>query len=69
MGYGFVGNDVFADGEAHAGAEAKRWGEWTWNDAVWAHDLRCYIGESSGHFFRSQDSCFTGFSVCILNKI
>lgn len=33
-----MGDDVFSDGEAHAGTEAKRGGDRAANDAVSSHD-------------------------------
>ena len=41
--YGFVGDDVFTEGEAHAGAEAERGGDGARNDAMSAHDLRSKV--------------------------
>ena len=47
---GFAGDDVFADWEAHAGAEAKRGGDGAAYDAVSAHDSRSYVAQSPCHF-------------------
>lgn len=49
--YGFVGDDVFADGEAHAGAEPEGGSDGSGNDAVSAHDLRRDVAQSASHFF------------------
>ena len=46
----FVRDDVFADGEAHTGAEAKRGGDGAAYDAVSAHDSRSYVAQSPCHF-------------------
>lgn len=48
--YRFVRDDVFADGEAHAGTLAERGSDGAWNDAVSAHDPGCYVAQSSCHF-------------------
>lgn len=48
--HGFVGDEVFADWEAHPGTEAKRGGSRATNDAVSAHDSRSHVAQSSCHF-------------------
>lgn len=41
--YGFVGDEVFADGKAHATAETKRGSDGAADDAVSAHDLGRHV--------------------------
>lgn len=60
-GEGSVGDDVFADGEAHAGAEAERGRHGTVDDAVSAHDLGRRAAQSSCHVLESERNRSWGF--------
>ena len=68
-GEGSVGDDVFADGEAHAGAEAERGRHGTVDDTVSAHDLERRAAQSSCHVLESEgirDWCCNGLLVFFL---
>lgn len=63
----FVRDDVFSDGEAQTGAEAKRGGDGAAYDAVSAHDSRSYVAQSPCHFavFFVLTLASLFFSICI----
>lgn len=61
---GSVGDDVFADRKAHAGAETKRRSDGTGDDSVSAHDLGSHTAQSPCHFWK----CFFVFSFGNLNQ-
>lgn len=50
IAYRLVGDDVLADGEAHAGTEAERGRDGAGDDAVAAHDPRSHVAQSRSHF-------------------
>lgn len=58
--YGFVGDDVLADREAHAGAEGEGGGGGAGEEGVAAHDSGGGAAQSAGHVFVSF--CFPIFS-------
>lgn len=61
--YRFIGNDMFADGEAHAGASTKGGGDGARDEASAAHDVRRCLAQSSGHFPMIGSLADLGISV------
>lgn len=49
---------MFADGEAHAGAEPEGGSDGAGNDAVSAHDLRRDVAQSASHSFSDRKKFF-----------